>query len=67
MIKEKMMKLFHVEPNCYGTYGAFVIAETEERAKELFLKKYPEYSRDELSVEFQCEAGNEFVGEDLIT
>jgi len=34
------MKLYHVEPSAYGTRGAIVIADTEERAKELYVNAY---------------------------
>lgn len=35
------MKLYHVETSVYGSFGSVVIAETEDRAIELFLEKHP--------------------------
>jgi hypothetical protein len=35
------MKLYWVEISAYGSFGAMAIAETEERAVQLFLEKNP--------------------------
>ena len=33
------MKLYHVDPNAYGTFGSIVIADNKKRAKEIFCAK----------------------------
>ncbi len=33
------MKIYHVEPNCYGSSGTIVLADREERALELYIEK----------------------------
>ena len=45
------MKIFHVNPVCYGTSGTIVLAATEERAKELYVEANPDTGKYQLSCE----------------
>ena len=45
------MKIYHVEPvGVYGTSGSFVLAKTNKKAEELFLKQYPHNKKYKLSI-----------------
>lgn len=55
------MKLWRIEPHCYGDVGTIVVAETKERAEELWREKTGldyalsiEMETDDLEAEYVC-------------
>jgi|GEM_PF-6344303 len=63
ILDEARMKIYHVEPECYGSSGTIVLAATEARAKELYLEANPDIGKyplccaeltDRSDVEFCC-------------
>ena len=41
--RQERMKLFHVDPQIYGTHGSVAVADSKEIVEGLFLEKYPYY------------------------
>ena len=64
---EGRMNLYHIEPLAYGTRGSVVIAENDERARDLYLEKYPLNSKYKLSIDLLSgDLSQEFVSEEFL-
>jgi len=49
------MKIYIVNPVCYGDLGSIVIAKNKDHAKKLYLKKYPYNSKFKISITYMID------------